>query len=133
MQSLISLLTAAVFLLHASLGCRVHHAHAMQASITSNNAESCGCSHTSPIGKSDTPCLDNDADESDNCCDEYACVFSTQVKVSQLGDFTDWVVIEPRLVFVKKAPIVLCYSRENFTSHQSNSLRLHVVYQLFLN
>lgn len=133
MQSLISLLTAAVFLLHASLGCRVHHAHATQASVSPSSTQSCGCSHSSPIDKSDKACLDNDVGESDNCSDEDACVFSAQVKASQLGDFTDWVIVEPRPVFVKQSPVTLCYSREQFASHQSNSLRLHVVYQLFLN
>lgn len=86
MRSLVSLITAAAFLLHFFLGCCAHHAHAAEGTVCNNPAKVAAHGHDHDWGghESSGPCNQSSGDSDSDCpgqhCNDGQCVFMTAGK-----------------------------------------------------
>lgn len=85
MRTLISLITAAAFLLHLSLGCCAHHAHATESNEdTAHSLAAHTCPHHKhPHDGQSVPAHSGDNSETPrDTCTDGGCVFLAVVKIT---------------------------------------------------
>jgi hypothetical protein len=132
MRSLIAAITAAALLLHISLGCCAHHAHAEEATGRAAPAAKAKCCHDHDHDGHDH------ADESGDttptkCCHESECSFDVGTKV--VAPQSDWVA--PVAVLPGATQVALPTSHLELAARSpapfsALPLRAHLLLQVFL-
>jgi hypothetical protein len=132
MRSLIAAITAAALLLHVSLGCCAHHAHAEEATGRAVPAAKAKCCHDHDHDGH------NHADEPSDttptkCCHESECSFDVGAKV--VAPQSDWVA--PVAVLAGATPLALPVSLlhqavRHPATFSALPLRAHLLLQVFL-
>ena len=88
MRSLITLITAAAFLLHFTLGCCAHHAHAAEGAACSGHGIVADHDHEGHDHDSQEPCEQSPGDR--ECpgehCNDGHCVFMADGKTVEVQD-----------------------------------------------
>jgi hypothetical protein len=79
MRAIVSIITAAAFLLHFAAGCCAHHAHAADSlAVVKTAAKACKHCHHHESPAESSP---GNSDEPGQPCDEGECVFMTASKI----------------------------------------------------
>ena len=79
MRFIVTLITAAAFTLHFTLGCCAHHAHAAEGTVCSGHANVADHHHDGHDHETPGPCDQSPADSDSECpsqhCNDGHCVF----------------------------------------------------------
>jgi len=127
MQTLVSLATTAALLLHITLGCGIHHAHAAMPCSSHAHTEEAACSHDEPA----VPASD-DAQVPESCNDlKCSFVQSGQTASPPGGDLDfGWLCVPDELAVTSFPCQCAWLASELATS--APPLRAHLLHQVFL-
>ena len=136
MRKLISLITAAAFLLHLGLGCCAHHAHAAEGSDCAGHAlATADCQHHEH-DHDGQPVSANPGDSSDpprDTCDDAQCVFLTAVKTTLAKEVAvPWMFAVVSELTGKVIPVSLASLDSLAETPPPLPVRLHLFHQQLL-
>lgn len=128
MQTLVSLVTTAALLLHLTLGCGDHHAHAVTPCSSHAHAEDTTCPHDEPAEPT------SDHDGAPESCNDVKCSFvlSGQTLSSPGSDLDfGWISVPDELAAAMSFP---CQSAWLATELATDAppLRAHLLHQVIL-